>query len=134
MKIKSYIHLLFYGWIVVTSRISFAQAQAQAMPGAEPPRGPLTAGSWQDLFKVNNVIKSDQPFSKFISTYLELLLAFGSLVAFLFLGFNALIMITAAGDEEKFEKGKKGLVTAIIGLIIMITSFTIAIAARNIVK
>jgi hypothetical protein len=43
----------------------------------------------------------------------------------------AIMMMTSAGDPGKVAKAKKGLIAAIIGLIISLSAFTIATAIVN---
>lgn len=44
----------------------------------------------------------------------------------------AIMMMTSAGDPGKVAKAKKGLIAAIIGLVISLSAFTIATAIVNI--
>lgn len=54
----------------------------------------------------------------FITQALNLVISLSALVAVAILIYSGIMYITAAGDEGKVEKATKGIVSAIIGLVI----------------
>jgi hypothetical protein len=77
--------------------------------------GIAAAGNWQDLAK------------KIIDT----LLTVSGVIAVLFILYGGFLYITSAGNEEQTEKGRKALVNAIIGLVVVILSFVIVQVLAN---
>ncbi len=55
----------------------------------------------------------------------------GIAIATLFIIFAAFQIITAGGSEEQFEKGKKTITYAVIGLIVLILSRAIVLTVRE---
>ncbi len=53
------------------------------------------------------------------------LLAISGTVTILFLIFGGFLYLTAAGNDEQVEKGKKTLMNAVIGLVVITLSFAI---------
>lgn len=63
----------------------------------------------------------------------RILLTFAGAVAILFVVIGGFWYITAEGNEERSEKGKKTLVNAIIGIVVVILSYAIITAIANLV-
>lgn len=68
---------------------------------------------------------SDPGATGFIGNIINWLLSIAFGVAVLFLIIGGFWYITSAGNEENAEKGKKTVINAIIGLIIIILSYVI---------
>lgn len=65
---------------------------------------------------------------------INVLLGIAGLVAVIFLIVGGFRYITAGGNEEAAESGKKAIVNAIIGIVIIILSFVIVRVVANAVK
>ncbi|MDO8591306.1 MAG: hypothetical protein Q7R60_00030 [bacterium] len=99
---------------------------------AEPVGGPIRKTDWLDLFNPETVaVSSNTGFDAFIQKYLGLLLLVASIAAVFFIIYYSYLMITAQGQEEQFEKAKKGLIATVVGIIIIVLSGVIAVAVRN---
>lgn len=83
----------------------------------------------KDLF--GQGLAQDQSFSQLLLDFIQLLLLFAGPLAVLFVVISGFYYITAGGNEEQAEKGKKGLVNAVIGIIIILLSYTIVTAIQN---
>jgi len=60
-----------------------------------------------------------------IGAIVNFFLGFVGLVAVLILIYGGFNMITAAGDPEKFGKGRQMIIYAIIGIVIIVISWTV---------
>lgn len=99
---------------------------------AGPVGGPIKTEDWRDLFDpANNSVSSGTGFDAFVQKYLGILLLVGTIAAVFFIIYYSYLMITAQGQEEQFEKAKKGLIASIIGIIIIVLSGVIAVVVRN---
>jgi hypothetical protein len=61
----------------------------------------------------------------------QLLLFFAGGIAVLFIIIGGFFYITAQGNEEQAEKGKKALINAIIGIVIVIMAYAIISVVQN---
>lgn len=100
---------------------------------ADPVGGPISTPDWKDLFdpSKNIAVASGTGFDSFIQKYLGILLLVGSIAAVFFIIYYSYLMITAQGQEEQFERAKKGLIASIIGIIIIVLSGVIAVVVRD---
>ncbi len=62
---------------------------------------------------------------------IDILLTISGVIAVLFILIGGFWYITSAGNEEQAEKGKKALINAIIGLVVVILSFVIISVVAN---
>ena len=90
------------------------------------------------MFRITNSninIVSDLPqyctFGGLIMTAVNIALAFAGTVAVLFIIIGGFWYMTSSGDEEQAEKGRKTLVNAVIGLVVIIMSFAIVRIVNN---
>ncbi|MEO8065894.1 MAG: hypothetical protein ABI643_03535 [Candidatus Doudnabacteria bacterium] len=67
----------------------------------------------------------------FLFLIINTLLAIAGLLAVLFIIIGGFQYITSAGNEERAEAGRKTLVNAIIGIVIIILSFVIITVINN---
>lgn len=78
----------------------------------------------------------DMDFSGFLSAYggnvVTSLSIIAGLMAVIMIIVCSIIMMTSAGDAAKVAKAKKGLIGAIIGLIIALAAFSITAAITSI--
>ncbi|MBI5530694.1 MAG: hypothetical protein HY918_04310 [Candidatus Doudnabacteria bacterium] len=62
---------------------------------------------------------------------IQLLLVMSGIVAVLFVMLGGVWYLTAAGNDEQAEKGKKTLINAIIGLVVILLAATIVRVVSN---
>lgn len=70
-------------------------------------------------------LPTDANITVFITRVINILLGIAGLVAVVFLIIGGFRYITAGGNEESAESGKKTIVNAIIGIVVVILSFVI---------
>jgi len=83
----------------------------------------------QDLLGVINIAVAPLTVSGLVTLIITWLLYFAGILAFIFLVISGITYITASGDPDKIKKAQAGLVSAIIGIIIISLSFVILKAA-----
>ncbi len=74
-----------------------------------------TPGSW-----INNLIHN------IFGSIINIFLLIAGALAVIFFMYSGVLYITAGGDQEKADKGKKGVIFASIGILIIALSFGIA--------
>lgn len=87
-----------------------------------------------DLSKVTSRptgVRAENTFVSLIGFFIGTILSVAALIAVAFIIIGGFRYITAGGDEEGAESGKKTLTNAIIGLVIVILSYTIMIVIYN---
>ena len=102
---------------------------ASAAAGADAVSAGLHLSGFSSLFGGGLANESSLPL--LILDVVQLLLFFAGGVAVLFIIIGGFFYITAQGNEEQAEKGKKALINAIIGIIIVILSYTIVRVIQN---
>ena len=65
---------------------------------------------------------------------ISIILYAAGIAAVIFLLYSGILYITSAGEETKAEKGRKGVVNAIIGIVIIILAFAIEKSIATILK
>ncbi len=96
---------------------------------------PLAASAQLNIPSSGNTgLPEDSNISNFILRIINILLAIVGLIAVLFLIIGGFRYITAGGNEETAESGKKTIINAIIGIIIVILSFVIVRVIANAIK
>jgi amino acid transporter len=70
-------------------------------------------------------------FTSVLSFYIRVILGIFGLLSVAFLIYGGFQYMTAAGNEERAENGKKTIQNAIIGLVIVILSFVIVTVVVN---
>ena len=87
---------------------------------------PLMAGAQFAPPEVEDTgLPEDSNVNELLLRIINILLAIAGLVAVLFLIIGGFRYITAGGNEETAEAGKKTIINAIIGVVILILSFVI---------
>lgn len=79
-------------------------------------------------------VATDTDLTVLLTRIINILLGIAGLVAVIFLIVGGFRYITAGGNEEAAEAGKKAIVNAIIGIVIIILSFVIVRVVANAVK
>jgi hypothetical protein len=69
-----------------------------------------------------------------VARVLNLALVFAGLAAVAAIIYGGFVMITSAGNEEAFGKGKKTVVYAIVGLVVVLLAGTIVVIVTNAVN
>jgi NADH:ubiquinone oxidoreductase subunit 6 (subunit J) len=76
-------------------------------------------------------ISQDTTLSQLILDIIQILLTFAGPVAVLFVVVGGFYYITSGGNQERAEKGKQTLLNAIIGIVIVVLSYTIVTVIQN---
>ena len=79
-------------------------------------------------------ISSSNSLSELIFNVIRIALGFAGAVAVVFVIIGGFQYITASGNEEQAEKGKKTLINAIIGVVVIIMSYVIINVITNLVS
>lgn len=72
--------------------------------------------------------------SDLIARVIEILLMFGGVIAVVFVVIGGYWYVTSAGNEEQAEKGRKTLLNAIIGVVLIVLSYVIINVIVNLVS
>jgi hypothetical protein len=111
---------------VASSALLFA-IPALAMAATNPVGQGL--GMFSGLF--GNGLAAERTLPQLIVDVVQLMLIFAGAVAVIFVIIGGYLYITAGGNEEQSEKGKKSLINAIIGIVIIIMSYAIINVVQN---
>lgn len=87
----------------------------------------------EDLKGVINIALVPTTLSGLVTLIISWLLYIAGILAFIFLVISGITYITASGDPERTRKAQAGLISAIIGIIIISLSYAILRAAGWIV-
>jgi hypothetical protein len=79
-------------------------------------------------------ISSSSSLTELIGNIIKIALTFAGAVAVVFVIIGGYQYITSAGNEEAAEKGKKTLINAIIGIIIIVMSYVVINVITNLVS
>lgn len=85
----------------------------------------FSAVTGADLIGAIQVVTTPFTITNLVTLLITWLIYFAGVLAFVFLVISGIIYITAGGDPEKVKRGQQGLVSAIIGIIIITLSFLI---------
>jgi len=81
----------------------------------------------------SNGLTGSQSLTELIAHIVELLLLFAGAIAVVFVIIGGYQYITSNGNDEAAEKGRKTLTNAIIGVIVIVLSYTIIYVITNLV-
>ncbi len=93
----------------------------------------LQTSGLRDMFGTGGLNNSNDLFH-FIAALIQILLLFAGAIAVVFVIIGGYYYITAQGNEEQVEKGKKTLINAIIGIVVVILSYAIINVISNLVS
>jgi len=82
----------------------------------------------------NTGLPGDTNITDLLLRIINIMLAVAGLVAVVFLIIGGFRYITAGGNEEASEAGKKTIINAIIGIVVIILSFVIVRVVSNAVR
>jgi len=101
--------------------------------GGQVERG-LQTGGLRILFGAGGGISGSTSLSDIILRTIQMLLAFAAGIAILFVIIGGYQYITSHGNEEQSEAGKKTLLNAIIGIVLIVLSYAIITVVVNTVS
>ncbi len=116
-----------FAWI--SSALLFLPAMVFAQTSAVG-QGLTGIGGLRDLFGIGG-LSQEPDLPHLIYDVIKLMLLFAGAIAVLFIIIGGYYYITASGNEEQSEKGKKTLINAIIGIVIIILAYTIITVIEN---
>ena len=87
----------------------------------------------QSLFGTGG-LNNSQSLSDLIVNIVRIMLMFAGIVAVAFVVIGGYQYVTSAGNEETAEKGRKTVVNAIIGIILIVLSYVIINVIANLVS
>jgi len=64
-------------------------------------------------------------------TAVTFLLELAAIIAIIFLIYSGILYLTAAGNEANADKGKKGIINAIIGIVVIVLALVILRVVSN---
>ena len=106
--------LLVFGLMaVVLAVFQFVPAFAQLISSTDQP------GRLADATGGQGSLRS------LILTFLNFFLGFLGLIAVIMVIYGGILYVTAAGEQEKVDKGKKIIMYAVVGIVIILLSFAI---------
>lgn len=63
------------------------------------------------------------PLPQVIGNIIQIILSVTGIILFIFFFYGGFLMLTAGGDDEKVGKGKKIIIQAVIGLLVVLVSY-----------
>jgi len=92
----------------------------------------LSNAGLQSIFGTGG-LNSSQSLSDLIVRVVDILLTFAGVVAIVFVIIGGYQYVVSGGNEETAEKGKKTLINAIIGIVVVVLAYTIINVLVNLV-
>lgn len=103
--------------MVVTSlAMLFGAVQVALMPAAVVQAAPV-------IDPIPGTGLSDTPLPQVIGNIVKIILSITGIILFALFFYGGFEMLTAAGDDEKVARGKKIIIQAIIGLLVVLISY-----------
>jgi predicted permease len=118
-NMKQYLKKFMLGLVLVTA---FAGVPMYHSHADEVKKG---LESIKDSFPETTVISKDAAPKEFAKKIIDYALYFAALIAVFFVIYGGYLYIFSAGSDEKAKTGRKTLVNALIGLIIITLSYAI---------
>lgn len=110
---------LFYLTILFSMFISAKSVFAQEYSGLKNPVIGEALGSNPDA------AKSGEIFVNYFITIWNVVISIGGLIVLVFFAWGSIEWITAEGDATKIQKARARMTQAVIGLVLLVSSFTI---------
>lgn len=120
--------------LTVLAMISMVAVPLLALATSHTGTGGLGQGFTAPVPPSSAGVASDTDLPGLLMRVIMILLGVAGLVAVIFLIVGGFRYITAGGNEEAAEAGKKTITNAIIGIVIIILSFVIVRVVANAVK
>jgi heme/copper-type cytochrome/quinol oxidase subunit 2 len=92
----------------------------------------LQTSGLQSIFGTGG-LNSSQSLSDLIANVIRVLLIFAGVIAIVFVIIGGYQYIVSGGNEETAEKGKKTLINAIIGIVVIVLAYAIINVIVNLV-
>jgi hypothetical protein len=105
-----------------------AHGQSDVKDGLTKIGGQINAGGGTGLFQSTDGVVT------IIGKIIKILLIISGAIAVLFVIIGGFMYMTSAGNEEQATKGRKAIVNALIGIIIIILSYIIVNVIVNLVN
>ncbi len=134
MKINKLFKSEFLFQLILSLVVMFAPLITLAQNVSVAPAAQKSCDDFKDKFNVTingqtTTILAGQPFyctaSELIVTIINYLLVISGSISILFIMIGGFWYLTSAGNDELAEKGKKTLINAVIGLVVITLAFTI---------
>ena len=103
----------------------FAYAQSTVSNG-------LQTSGLQSIFGTGG-LNSSQSLSDLVANVIRILLIFAGVIAIVFVIIGGYQYVVSGGNEETAEKGKKTLINAIIGIVVIVLAYAIINVIVNLV-
>lgn len=91
----------------------------------------LAAGLTYPQVSLPNKSGSADPLVEVLISLMQLLISLVGILAVLAFVISGIFYLTSAGDEDRMERGKRGMIYAVVGLVISVASFIILTAIYN---
>ncbi len=104
--------------IMVISLTTFLPAFAQSTGG-----GLINAGD--NPSRISDATGGQSSFRELAKTFLNFFLGFLGFLAVIMIIYGGILYVTAGGEQDKVDKGKKIIMYAIVGIVIILLSFAI---------
>lgn len=91
----------------------------------------LRSNNFSSLFGNGISLSAQQDLPHLILAVVDIMLFFAGAIAVVFVIIGGYFYLTAQGNDEQAEKGKKTLVNAVIGVIVVIMSYAIISVVTN---
>lgn len=127
-KISTLLIKLAAGFTILLALFSFNFSTAKtAQAACETGFHPASSGSPICLpdQQVKGGFADKTTIGSFLLQVIQILLLLSAVVAILFIVIGGFMYMTSSGNQEQADKGKKMITNAIIGLIVIILSYTI---------
>lgn len=82
-------------------------------------------GASDDFLQENDRYRGavDQPFREAVTTFINYFLTFLGLIAVVMIVYAGVLLVTAQGQEEQINKGKKIILWAAIGILVIMLAY-----------
>ena len=104
--------------IMVLSLSTFLPAFAQTSGG-----GLINPGDSPS--RISDATGGQSSFRELAKTFLDFFLGFLGFIAVVMIIYGGILYVTAAGEQDKVDKGKKIIMYAIVGIVIILLSYAI---------
>lgn len=108
---------------------SYEAFESEFFDVTDPNKGLFANGQKGDLVAANN---SQGPIFTVVNRALNIMVGLASTVALVVLIIGAYLLITAQGGENQMEKGKNAIIYSLLGLVFILTSYTIVRLVQSI--
>lgn len=120
-------------FIKLTDLVTSAYAQNQGGIGGQG--NSLTFDSFKNMLTLFGTGNDNTTFNVLLGRIIGLVLTFAAITAFVYLLISGFQYITAGGDSAKVDTARKGIVNALVGIIIIMISYLLLnFVAKNLLQ